>query len=62
VFTAQAKKWGSPLLNHLIYARRPSIFKGVREMWTGIAASGLIDERLQPLINRRVAWLNKCEF
>jgi hypothetical protein len=62
VFEAQAKKWGAPLLNHLVYARRPAIFRGVRGMWTGIAASGLIDEALQALINRRVASLNKCEF
>ena len=62
VFEAQTKKWGAPLLNHLIYARRPSIFRGVRGMWTGIDASGLIDARLQALINRRVAYLNGCEF
>lgn len=62
VFKAQAKKWGAPLLNHLIYARRPSIFRGVRGMWTGIDASGLIDGQLQALINRRIASLNGCEF
>jgi hypothetical protein len=62
VFAAQTKRWGAPLLNHLIYARRPSIFRGVRGMWTGIDASGLVDARLQALINRRVAFLNGCEF
>ena len=62
VFEAQAKKWGAPLLNHLLYARRPSIFRGVRGMWTGIDASGLIDGRLQALVNRRVASINGCEF
>jgi hypothetical protein len=62
VLDAQAKKWGAPLLNHLIYARRPTIFRGVRGMWTGIDASGLIEARLQALINRRVASLNGCEF
>lgn len=62
VFTAQSRKWGEPLLNHLVYARRPSIFKAVRGMWSGIDASGLIDPALQALINRRVAWLNGCEF
>ena len=62
VLEAQARKWGGPLLNHLLYARRPSIFRGVRGMWTGIAASGLIDEKLQSLINRRVASINGCEF
>ena len=61
-FEAQAKKWGAPLLNHLLYARRPSIFKGARAMWTGIDSSGLVDGKLQALINRRVAALNGCEF
>jgi hypothetical protein len=62
VLEAQAKNWGQPLFNHLIYARRPSIFKGARAMWTGIDASGLIEPSLRGLINRRVAFLNGCEF
>lgn len=62
VFDAQTMKWGGALLNHLIYARRPSIFRGVRAMWTGIEASGLIDAKLQALVNRRVAAINGCEF
>ena len=62
VFEAQSNTWGAPLANHLIYARRPSIFRGVRAMWTGIAASSLIDEALQALVNRRVAALNGCAF
>lgn len=62
VLDAQAKDWGAPLLNHLIYARRPSIFKGARAMWTGIDASGLVNPALRALINRRVAFLNGCEF
>ncbi len=62
VFDAQAKKWGAPLLNHLVYARRPTIFRGARGMWTGIDGSGLIEGSLQSLINRRVASLNNCEF
>ena len=61
-FEAQAKEWGAPLLNHLLYARRPSIFRGARAMWTGIDSSGLVDGKLQALINRRVATLNGCEF
>ena len=62
VFDAQAAKWGAPLLNHLIYARRPTIFRGVRGMWQGLEGSGLIDGKLQALVNRRVAYLNGCEF
>lgn len=62
VFEAQIEKWGAPLLTHLLYARRPTIFRGVRGMWGGIEASGLIDAKLQALVNRRVAALNGCEF
>ena len=62
VFDAQAERWGAPLINHLVYARRPSIFRGARAMWTGIAQSGLIDQKLQALLNRRVAYLNNCAF
>ena len=62
VFEAQRKRWGAPLLNHLLYARRPTIFRGVRAMWTGLDSSGLIDGRLVALINRRVATINGCEF
>ncbi len=62
VLAAQAKTWGGPLLNHLIYARRPTIFRGARGMWTGIDGSGLIDGQLTALLNRRVAALNGCEF
>ena len=62
VLEAQAKRWGAPLLNHLIYARRPSIFRAVRGMWSGLDASGLIDGKLTAMINRRVAFLNSCEF
>ena len=62
VLEAQAKQWGAPLLNHLIYARRPSIFRAVRGMWSGLDASGLIAGKLTAMINRRVAFLNGCEF
>ena len=62
VLEAQSKAWGSPLLNHLLYGRRPSIFRGARAMWGGIESSGLIKADLRALINRRVAYLNGCEF
>lgn len=62
VLDGQREIWGAPLLNHLVYARRPTIFRGVRGMWNGIGASGLIDESLQALVNRRVASHNGCEF
>ena len=62
VFEAQIKQWGAPLSNHLIYARRPSIFRAARSMWSGLDASELVDPRLVALINRRVAALNGCVF
>lgn len=62
VLEAQAKKWGAPLLNHLLYARRPSIFNGAKAMWGGFGSSGLLDPKLVALINRRVAALNGCVF
>ena len=62
VLEAQAGKWGAPLLNHLLYARRPSIFQGARAMWAGLDASGLLDPGLVALVNRRVAALNGCVF
>ena len=62
VLEAQAEKWGGPLVNHLVYARRPTIFQGARAMWGGLDASGLVDPALVSLINRRVAALNGCEF
>ena len=62
VLNAQAKTWGAPLVNHLVYARRPSIFHGARAMWGALDASGLIDGKLVALINRRVASINDCPF
>jgi hypothetical protein len=44
-FEAQAKKWGGPLLNHLVYARRPTIFRGAGDVgwyrWLGIDRRGV---------------------
>ena len=62
VLNAQKNKWGGPLLNHLVYARLPDLFKAVRAMWAGVDAPGLIDAKLIALVNRRVAMINKCEF
>jgi len=62
VFAAQQEKWGAPLGTHLVHARRPSIYRGVRAMWSGIEAAGLIDPKLRALVNRRVAMLNGCLF
>ncbi len=62
VLEAQAKRWGAPLNNHLVYARRPTILRGVRGMLAAVSSSGLIEHTLHALLNRRVARLNGCEF
>ena len=62
VLEAQAKTWGAPLLNHLIYARIPPLFRGVRGMWNALGQLDLIDLGLESLLNRRVAAHNGCLF
>ena len=62
VLEAQTATWGAPLANHLVYAHRPSIFRGVRAMWAGIDESGLLEPELVSLVNRRVAARVGCVF
>ena len=62
VFDAQAAHWGAPLANHLVYARRPDLFRAVRGMWSGLNRDGVLDPALVALLNRRVAALNGCTF
>jgi hypothetical protein len=62
VLAAQARRWGAPLINHLVYARVPAIFAAVRAMWGGLDAAGRVPGELQALVNRRVAALNGCAF
>ncbi len=61
-FKAQTERWGAPLLSHLLYARRPTIFRGARGMWGGLEQSGLLDPAQVALVNRRVAAINGCAF
>lgn len=62
VFDAQSERWGAPLAPHLLHARRPAIYKGVRAMWAGIDQSALFEPAFVALINRRVAALVGCVF
>lgn len=62
IVEAQRQRWGAPLLNHLVYARRPSIYRGARAMWAGLDESGLLDAALVAMVNRRVAHHNGCVF
>ena len=61
-FQGQERKWGAVLAPYPLYARRPTIFRGVQGMWAGLAQSGLVDHGLVALVNRRVASLNGCVF
>lgn len=61
-FENQARKWGAPLANHLIYARVPAIFQGAQGMWRGLDAAGRLESSLVALLNRRVAIINGCVF
>lgn len=62
VFAKQVERWGERLAPYEIYARRPSIFRAVVGMWNGLSDSGLIDDQLASLVNRRVAAINGCVF
>jgi hypothetical protein len=62
VLEAQRDLWGAPLANHLVYARRPDLFRAVRGMWSALDKDGLLGTALVCLVNRRVARLNGCEF
>ncbi len=60
VLERQRGRYGSELYNHLVLARRPSIFRGFRAMWDGIDASGKLAPALLSLIYLRVAMLVGC--
>ena len=62
VFAAQTARFGAPLAPHLLYARRPTIYRGARAMWSGLDQSGLLPAGLVALLNRRVANLVGCVF
>ncbi len=62
VFAAQTQRWGRPLAPHLVYARRPSIYRGARAMWGGLDESGLLSAATHAILNRRVASLVGCVF
>ncbi len=62
ILKAQTETFGRALNNHLIYARRPDLFKAVRGMWTALDKDGILGAALVSLVNRRVASLNGCVF
>lgn len=56
------KHQGAVLKTTAVYARRPTILAGMRELSAGIARSGLIEIGLQSLVCVRVAGINRCPF
>jgi hypothetical protein len=53
-------RYGSLPYNHVVLARRPSIFRAFRGMWEGLEESGLLSARLVDLVNVKVASLVGC--
>jgi hypothetical protein len=62
IFDAQTRRWGAPLLPHLFYARSRPVFRGANAMWGAMHACHKVEPPLRALLNRRVAYLNGCEF
>lgn len=56
------KLHGEILKTTKVYARRPTILAGMRELSAGVARSGLIEPALQALVCVRVAGINRCPF
>jgi alkylhydroperoxidase family enzyme len=54
---------GAPLYPYLFYARNPAYFRAAKAMFTALQQeTKRVPETLRPLLNRRVASWNGCEF
>jgi len=62
IFGRQMEEYGSVLKTSRIYGLRPTILKGMLQLFKGIKASGLIDPQLQSMLYVRVASINGCPF
>ncbi|HMN70459.1 MAG TPA: carboxymuconolactone decarboxylase family protein [Rhodoblastus sp.] len=59
----QRKTWGEPLYPYLFYARNPAYFRAAKAMWDALQDNAKrVPRTLGALINRRVAWWNRCEY
>jgi len=59
----QAKLRGAPLYPYLFYARNPAYFRAAKAMFAALQQeTKRVPGTLRPLLNRRVAWWNGCEF
>jgi alkylhydroperoxidase family enzyme len=59
----QAKLRGAPLYPYLFYARNPAYFRAAKAMFAALQEeTKRVPATLRPLLNRRVAAWNGCEF
>jgi AhpD family alkylhydroperoxidase len=59
----QRKLWGAPLYPYLFYARHPAYFRAAKTMWAALQEDAKrVPGTLRALLNRRVAWWNRCEY
>src|SRR5262245_60138574 len=59
----QAKLRGEPLYPYLFYARNPAYFRAAKAMFAALQEeTKRVPVTLRPLLNRRVAAWNGCEF
>jgi AhpD family alkylhydroperoxidase len=59
----QRKLRGAPLYPYLFYARNPAYFRAAKTMWVALQEDAKrVPAMLKALLNRRVAWWNRCEY
>ena len=59
----QRKTRGAPLYPYLFYARNPAYFRAAHGMFTALSQeTKRVPGTLRPLLNRRVASWNGCQF
>ena len=62
VFERQMAEHGFVFNTSKIYARRPTIMRGLNLLQEGVDASGLLGTDLKAMVNVRVASINGCPF
>jgi AhpD family alkylhydroperoxidase len=59
----QRRLRGAPLYPYLFYARHPAFFRAAKAMWVALQDDAKrVPSTLRALVNRRVAWWNRCEY
>ena len=63
VLKEQRESRGAPLYPYLFYARNPAYFRAAQKMFSTLSQEmKRVPATLRPLLNRRVAGWNGCEF